>query len=384
MAGIRFWNVRRSPAGLVEIDADVDGTVHELRFDLGVAHVPADDLVALALGMLSGRKFERVAIEGLRAPASCRKVIETLTGATVEIEEGPAPERDRGTTPVLGFSGGFDSLTALLMMPPGHKLYSFDFGGKFARERPFFERFDTRIVETNLVDEGFNRFHWEFMYTAPVLLHDLFRTDYLAMGSIFGMAAQQLLTAEPGKGVSPTLAQQYLGITPYSPVQGLTEIGTAGLVLEHYPELVVDSLKSLANLKEGKYTRKILSLWAYQASQGQDLWPELPKAGPWYQWGKGFTEDFISMFMIKHLGIERVQAIYKTPIPAEAVEVAMDLSLEFYLKVYPAGSLGRDDEFVPLVEAITGPTLRGGYEAADREELTTVVELLQRAAGHPA
>ncbi|GAB3813157.1 hypothetical protein GCM10028820_07430 [Tessaracoccus terricola] len=269
-------------------------------------------------------------------------------------------------------------------MPPERKLYSFDFGGKFARERPFFERFDTHIVETNLVDEGFNRFHWEFMYSAAILLHDVFGTDYLAMGSIFGAAAQQLINAQPGQGTHATLVQQYLGITPYSPVQGLSEIGTAGLVVKHYPDLVVDSLKSLANLKEGKYTRKILSLWAYQASQGLETWPDLPKAGPWYTWGKSFTEDFISMFMIKHLGIEQVQAIYKSPIPSEAVEVAMDLSLDFYLKVFPAGSLGRDDEFAPLVDAITAPTLLGEYEQRDYEELTTVVNLLQRAVEPPA
>lgn len=377
MASITFSNIRRSRRGLVEVSVDDDGQLRELRFDLGVRHQPADDVLALTLALLAGKKYRTITYEGLTAPDECRDVIERITGGTVKLRAGRSVPRRSAKHSVLSFSGGFDSLAALSMMPPGSRKFSFDFGGKFARERPFFEKFDTTIVETNLVDEGFNRNHWEFMYSGALLLHDFFRTDYLATGGVFGIAALDLMNPRRSWDAEPTLAQKYLGITPYFPVRGLTEAGTAAIVHRKYGNLMRDSLKSLANPKEGKYTRKILMMRAYQASQGStELWPEVPKAGPWYTWGSSFTEDFVSMFMLKHLGLEPVQACYKTPIPAEAAAAAQDLSLDYYLKVFPEQTWGRNNELAPRMLEATLSAGMGLYGRTDFRELEQVVTML--------
>lgn len=378
MASIAFSNIRRSRRGLAEVAVDDNGRSRELHFDLGVRHRPVDDVLALALALLIGRKYDSISYDGLAAPAKCREVIEQITGSAVSLKEvGPKPRRAAKHS-VLSFSGGFDSLAAMDMMPRGSKRFSFDFGGKFSRERPFFEKFDTTIVETNLVDEGFNRNHWEFMYSGAVLLHDFFRTDYLATGGVFGISALDLMKSRESWDTAPTPAQNYLGITPYFPVRGLTEAGTAAMVHQKYEHLMLDSLKSLANPKEGKYTRKILMMRAYQASQGStNLWPEIPKAGPWYTWGSSFTEDFVSMFMLKHLGVEPVQACYKTPIPTEAIAAADDLSMGYYLKVFPEQTWGRNNELAPrMLESVMGAGI-GLYGRTDFRELEQVVDMLR-------
>ncbi|RMB61253.1 hypothetical protein [Tessaracoccus antarcticus] len=377
MSVVTFSNIRRSRKGRLDVSVDEDGDSSELYFDLGVRHKPADDVVALALALLVGSKYQTIVYEGIEAPVECRETIEKISRGKVELKErGSRPHRV-GKRSVLAFSGGFDSLAAVSMMPPRSKRFSFDFGGKFARERPFFERFDTTIVETNLVDEGFNRHHWEFMLAGAILLNDHFRIDHLATGGVFGLAALDLMKNSRTWDTPPSAAQEYLGITPYFPVRGLTEAGTAAIVHHRYPHLLADSLTSLANPKEGKYTRKILMMRAYQASLGRtELWPDIPTAGPWYVWGKSFTEDFVSMFMIKHLGVEPVQASYRNPIPDEAVAAAKDLSLDFYLKVFPEQMWGKNNDLAHRVFETALAAGMGIYGRSDFRELEQVVTML--------
>lgn len=378
MSGVTFSNIRRSRSGLVEVSVTDDDT-SELYFNLGTRHRPADDVVALALATLVGSKYETISYDGLAAPASCRDAIEQMSGSTVSLKVSGTVPRRAARHSVLSFSGGFDSLAAMDMMPEGSKRCSIDFGGRFARERLFFERFDTTIVETNLVDLGLNRNHWEFMFSGAILLHDIFRTDYLASGGVFGVSALELLKTSESWDPKPTPSQTYLGITPYLPVRGLTEAGTAAIVHHKYEHLMLNSLKSLANPTEGKYTRKILMMRAYQASQGSTrLWPEVPNtAKPWYTWGSSFTEDFVSIFMLKYLGVEPVQACYKTPIPPEAIAAAEDLSLSFYLKVFPEQTWGRNNELAPRMLASVMAAGIGLYGRTDFRELEAVVALLR-------
>src|SRR5699024_6541660 len=106
---------------------------------------------------------------------------------------------------VLNFSGGFDSMAALALEPNAH-LVSLDFGGRFSRERQFFEKFQPNIIETNLVDLKLNRYSWTFMGIGALLFRDELNISSYAFGSIMAGSATQL--------VNHPIDQQKQGLPP--------------------------------------------------------------------------------------------------------------------------------------------------------------------------
>lgn len=62
--------------------------------------------------------------------------------------ESTDKEKER-TGCILNFSGGFDSLAALYLMPEDTKLVAIDFGGWFEREKEFFKQFHPYTLKTN-------------------------------------------------------------------------------------------------------------------------------------------------------------------------------------------------------------------------------------------
>src|SRR5699024_12658626 len=99
--------------------------------------------------------------------------------------------RRAGFRSALNFSGGFDSLAARVLEPHA-ELISLDFGGRFSRERKFFERFDPYVLETNLVDIGLNRYAWSFMGIGSLLMRYELQLGAYSFGSIMAGAGSRL------------------------------------------------------------------------------------------------------------------------------------------------------------------------------------------------
>ena len=275
MAGtIAFTEVDVSEEGEIRCRVHRGDRADELRFALPHAFAPAPDLVASAFATLCGTGFDRVRIDLPLGPRTRGRLEEALA-TPIDSGDGTDVDREPGRRHILNFSGGFDSLAARAVLPEAD-LVSLDFGGRFARERPLFERFRPHIVETNLVDLGLNRNHWSFMGVGAILLRDELDLGTYSFGSVQAGSLPKLFTGPVDQHRTRMAAAPDMRIM--NPVSGLCEIGAMTVAVQNEPELPVRVLESVAHPGETKYHRKHLMLRAVAARLGLDL--TLPPAAP--------------------------------------------------------------------------------------------------------
>lgn len=234
----------------------------------------------------------------------------------------------------MNFSGGFDSLAAKCLMPPDTSLVSMDFGGRFSRERSFFEKFDTYIVKTNLLETPIKEKTWSYMGIASILYSDYLATDYQTFGSILEAGPDNFSDLPvAAKNISfPPFKMTGMENAPY--VLGLTEVGTLKVLGYHAPNFIGESLDSLATPGEEKrYRKQVLSQIASKKS-GIDIELNIVDrpTRPHFKFGQNFAADFLSFYIIKNSDFE-IASDTISDIPEEVREAANNLKLDFYERV---------------------------------------------------
>lgn len=333
---INFYNFNIKPGyigfdyQIKKINEDIDE--NSIYFELTPRIMPSAELIATALSTLCHKVYSEIKID-LKISKYIVEKIEKFTDAKVYagVETNLREVRKNGNSTTLNFSGGFDSLAAKSIMPDDTKLVSMDFGGPFSRERIFFEKFNPCIVSTNLLDTPLRYNNWSFMGIASILFSEHLNTGYHTFGSI--------LEAGPNNFSDSPAAARNISFPPFkiagienAPyVLGLTEIGTLSVLGHHSPDLISESLDSLANPGEEKRYRKQILTKITEERMGTDFGMNEVDPPPVarFNFGQNFALDFLSLYTIKFAGLE-VASHTINEIPDEAVELANKLSLEFY------------------------------------------------------
>jgi hypothetical protein len=114
-------------------------------------------------------------------------------------------------------------------------------------------------------------------------------------------------------------------------VLGLSEVGTLKVLSYYKPKLINDSLKSLANIgEEKKFRKEVLARIASEKFGTKfDFEMSPPPLRQHFKFGDSFAPDFLSLYIIKYLGLETA-SITISDIPKDAVKIANSLSLDFY------------------------------------------------------
>ncbi|MCL2082980.1 MAG: hypothetical protein FWH04_07080 [Oscillospiraceae bacterium] len=212
--------------GIIEFKAcRVPGQMDDLYFRFSSAFVPRNDLIAIALSTLCGQAYDRIHIDLVLSAETIMQLGEfTSAEITCAGTDTQPPKKTGGENIALSFSGGFDSLAALCVMPDETKLISLDFGHWFKRETDFFEKFDTNIVSTNFRVLKYDKASWTFMGVAAILYSDYLGIGHHAFGTIFESDKWRFATVSKncGGGGGNLLAHQpqYL----HSAMQGWTII----------------------------------------------------------------------------------------------------------------------------------------------------------------
>lgn len=330
MGSIRFEGLRVTDSQRLDIECVTDSAVTGLWFEFSEPVVLSNDNIAAALTTLCGKAFTDVHF-GFDTSETALTYAKAMTGANVT-NTGKAP---RATPPrrggLLSFSGGFDSLAALCLMPEGTSLVSMDFGGRFARERTFFENFPTTTVSTNVLDTGLHRNSWSFMGAGAILLGDHHRAEYHTFGSILEAGPDNMR-------VSPVAARndtfppfKAVGYTNAPFVAGLTEIGTLLVMARYRRDHIRESLSSLASPGEEKLYRKQVLAQVVADRVGVDiplnLTPKPPQ--PHFDFGQNFALDLLSLYVAKYAGAETASEMVSN-IPPEMMTLAKTLDLTFF------------------------------------------------------
>ncbi|AIY00886.1 hypothetical protein ART_1287 [Arthrobacter sp. PAMC 25486] len=319
----------------VDIDCQLvaaDGTTedHALWFAFNRPVLTDDDALAVALSTLCGKAYQSIHMELAPSEGILRQV-EAFISATVSTVGTGTAVGVRREGHVLSFSGGFDSLAALSLMPEGTDLVSMDFGGRFGRERTFFENFDTTIVSTNLLDTPLKKNSWSFMGSGAILASAHQRRAFHTFGSILEAGSDNLRrspVAASGATFPPFKAAGFEN-APY--VLGLTEIGTLFVLARYQREHIGNSLLSLASPGEEKLYRKYVLAKIAEDRLGVELnIPSVPKPPrPHFEFGQNFASDFLSIYVAKHAGHNVANDMLRD-IPDEILNLGSRLDLTFY------------------------------------------------------
>lgn len=334
MSEIRFQNLNIS-AERIDVEAKTADASYDLYFEFDRPIAASCTAVAIAMSTLCGRTFSKVTFDFPVAPHVV-PAIKELTQSVVESsgeERVPAGKRS-GT--LLSFSGGFDSMAAKMLMPDDTNLVSMDFGGRFAREREFFDKFDTLRISTNIVDTPLRSNSWSFMGIGAILTSDYFRAEYHTFGGILEAGPDNMRAAPAAARPNtfpPFRAAGYVN-APY--VLGLTEIGTLSVMLRQEPGIVAQSLISVASPGEEKLYRKAVLADVVAESLGVKLAradvpaPEVPH----FQFGKNFALDLLILYVISRTGDKGARGL-AGGIPDTAVSLATRLDLTFMERANP-------------------------------------------------
>lgn len=329
---ISFENLEQTPYR-IQFDAVTASGRHSLWYKFDRRIDCSTTAIASAASTLCGTSLEKIHFD-FEIPPNTAKQIEEFTGAVVNapLSETLYHRSPTTTTPILSFSGGFDSLAALRLLSDDAHLVSLDFGGWFAREAEFFKRFDTLVVETNVrrtpsQADSFARNHWSFMTAAAILTAEYFGASHHAFGSILGIK----FALPPHKRYIHPL--EMVGLEYLPVIDGITELGSAKILAQTDPELVADSLRSLAGENDRK--RFLKTLLAHHAAKqvGTDISvPPLPRS--WtskIHFEDSYTTALTALYFLAQGSGDLIEPLY-IEIPKSATEVVKGMSMDFLLK----------------------------------------------------
>lgn len=351
-----------------------DGEATDFHIRLPYSFEPAPDLIAATFVSIVGRAFEQIHLD-IPIGAEQHKQLERWTESRIVARPGEDLRRKRGRNTALNFSGGFDSMAARILMPDA-ELISLDFGGRFARERVFFEKFQPHIIETNLVDIGLNRYSWTFMSIGSLLMRDELDISTYSFGSIMASSAQTLVHSSINQRKTGVFAADYLGMQVANPVAGLSEIASMRIVALEHPHLLKDILESVALPREEKFLRKHQMLTAVAHDLRRDIAPpqDMPKRPKGMQWGYSAATDLSSLYTMAALGVGRVLPSYPDGIPDNFVEYARSHDMSFMNKINPHAYTGAPSE---LVASWYYRLINLGIQPFSKEDWTDMADVMR-------
>ena len=334
MREVSFQNLYRTEHE-IRLDVVIGTQRESLWFEFSEPAPLSNSNLAHALAAIVGTHFDHIAFE-FPIASQDREHIERWTKSDVHtvgyLQDRKPQQLDDSV--VLNFSGGFDSLSALALLPKDTELVSMDFGGRFSREREFFQLYDPKIVSTNLAQTSLRRFSWSFMGIGPLLYRDLLKSRYFAFGSIYEASGFKL--REPQKKNFTFPAFSGVGYESAMPVAGISEIGTAQMILNRSPEIVEQSLRSLASPGDEKYFRKIAIVKTVADRLGIDVTvPSLDlEQKVHYEFGENFAVDVTALYFI-YAGREHLAKKLVKEIPTDLKREALKMDMTFLQKINP-------------------------------------------------
>ncbi len=309
----------------------------EIYFKFNKNITISNDTLAIVLSICSKLKYEFIYIDLIISKEILNQLKKYTYGdikvkGVIDKENLSIKEKEEKI--IINFSGGFDSLSILSLLPKNsYDLVSVYWKG-FEREKEFFQKFSPYMLETNFRSFLEEAKIWEFMGIGTLLYNDMINAKY----QIFGTALEEYDFHSSYKfSIKNSFQSRPFDITgmyDIKLIQGLTEIGTALIVLKDYPLLVSESLISLANDKSLKNYRKKLILKILKKKHNLKNaylgFDEIIYPKNKIKWGF-FVDDFLIFWWIKNIGFEETSKFF-SDIPKDIIKIVESNSLEFYEK----------------------------------------------------
>ena len=347
-------------------------------FEFNLRFLPSDDVIAAALCTLCGQEYEKVYIDLIIS----KKIYENLNrfvNGGLEVREISNEERQNNQKDIflLNFSGGYDSLAALCLMPKNTKLVSVDWGGNFQRETNFFKIFEPLTVRTNVRQLRYTDAHWTFMGIGSILFSEYVENTYNVFGTIL-----EAYTYNFRYKYERTFADvppfNSIGLKEASFVLGLTEIGTALVVTHFMPEYVQESLTSLSGEKtEKRYRKELITKIVCEKFDRKITFEDSQPPEKQIKFGNNLAVDFLCLYFIKNKGVEEANKMV-TDIPEDIVEKVNGMHMTFYERFNTAFIYRVPDKYrKKYMSKITAAEILP-YDEVDWKEYNEIKNILAR------
>ena len=294
--------------------------------------IPSNDAIAYACATMAGCSYERFILELPISRKAWKYIAEfTKSQITIPIDEAcMGLDLSYNENVMLNFSGGYDSLAAMCLMPKDIALVAIDFGGWFEREAEYFQRFNPYILKTNFRQEKLDRASWTFMGCGVLLFAEYLKAGTYVSGTILEATKQHFLTEPPIVRAPSQYRFLYTGLKSICYTHGLSEVGTAIVVTHYLADQVEASLASLSKPKTEKRYRKETLTDIVAKKFGRSI--SFPHTQPPEQkiaFSTNLALDFLCLYIIKNAGLKKaMDTVYD--IPSEALQLTEMLTLNFY------------------------------------------------------
>ncbi len=324
----------------------------QLYFSLSEPFIPHHDLIGYACATLCyGFDFlvfdlplSLKAQEQIKVFCEGKEIKAPLLTDTPLLEEGFS--KRNGLT--LSFSGGFDSLAALSLMPQNTKLVSTIFGGYFTREDRFFKDFSPFLLETNFRQLGYDVYSWTSMGVGSILYAEYLQSQLHVFGSALEDSIYNFALSPGSATQRETIPFSFAGLYDARFTNGLSTACTGRLVAYYYPHLLEKSLRSLGPDGSEKFYRKWLVMDIFFTDFSRSPNPIAEPTVPLFHhrtlFGSKIASDFMAFYFVKYRGIEKALHLYQN-LPYEVIYLSSLLSLDFYNKFHAPFLQGIPEDF---------------------------------------
>ncbi len=314
------------------IQADYKDGLHEgcIRFEMSDAIDVRDDIVAEALAALFGQYYDTIEL-ALKVSNKTKKQIEARTGAQLICKVGMLfwniNKMMRQDIKTLNFNGDLSNLSALALTPGEVNKVSLDFGQESIRMYEMFDRWNSRIVKTNVMATHFPKITSDYYMIGSILYKDYFNTTYMITGLQLNPLTFNMTKIEAEQAIAGMIN------LPHS--LGLTVVGHTKIACRHWSNILESAISSVKLsephvsslqrlLVEIENERNYLGLRIHS----RDLQPTQ------IVWGSDARLDFIALYILKHGGREKAEKLVRDiPVSAEALVAQCDFN--FYDRFYP-------------------------------------------------
>ena len=315
---------------------DFGGNKFDHTLELPQDCSPTDDSLFRIAFLSRPQNAHEYNIRGISAEHSSVSFFESQHKCKINVIDGETSDENEEAIRTLSladinlsFSGGFDSIASLSATGKTTKLISHDFGGVFAREALFFKKFDGAVFKWHLRGNRhdqhlkFNEsIDWRFML-APLLCYKEKKKPYvISTGTILESSPFWFCSRKRPDSVAYKHCgfenSEYgnFGFGPnvaiINPVSAVSEYSTAKLAADYLDtDMLSESLESLADKGTLKRYRKEILVSLVTGAEVRACDIKTPK----HIFGRGFTDDILTMYLVWKLGHNWVKKNYCENIP---------------------------------------------------------------------
>lgn len=173
------------------------------------------------------------------------------------------------------------------------------------------------------------RNHWSFMAVGAILTARFFNVRFHSFGSILGESLSRQAGNAPKLEVLDVLGFEDAGYA-----RGLTEVGTASIILQSDPGRAADSLKSLSGPRDKKIFRKtaISRILNDKLGGGLQLQANNFSRSPKIKYGDDYASSLAALYCLAQGRGNEIEELFEG-IPDNAKEPAGRLNMEFMEKL---------------------------------------------------